>query len=166
MKICRLREPDAAKAAAAAAKSCQRQCGKITMSITRHIKRTPTQPPCDPQHPRPRSQWAWTWTWAWATVARGRTADQFWDMNMAFFESHMKRPTAADRRTGQIGCGIYHKNAQGTGYWILDGGFWMRGTGSSVQGFGFLLSGCASRGGDNNTCATTAVAAKITGQWS
>lgn len=126
----------------------------------------PTQTPCDPQHPRPRSQWAWTWTWAWATVARARTADQFWDMNMAFFESHMKRPTTADRRTGQIGCGIYHKNAQGTGYWILDGGFWMRGTGSSVQGFGFLLSGRASRGGDNNTCATTAVAAKITGQWS
>ncbi|EDW52590.1 GM19039 [Drosophila sechellia] len=46
----------------------------------------------------------------------------------------------------------------------LDIGYWMRGTGSSVQGFGFLLSGRASRGGDNNTCATTAVAAKISGQ--
>jgi len=80
-------------------------------------------------------------------------------MNMAFFESHMKRPTAAAAEAGQ------HRKSDaeysirmhwevGTGYCIvgLGAGFWARGPRSRL---GFQLSRRASRGGDNNTCATT-----------
>jgi len=57
---------------------------------------------------------------------------------MAFFESHMKRPTAAAAEAGQ------HRKSDaeysirmhwevGTGYCIVGTGFWALGTGSSVQ---------------------------------
>lgn len=85
-----------------------------------------------------------------------QTNSEIWTWR--FFESHMKRPQQRQLQWQE-------QNTLAPGFWILESGFWVLASGFWILDSGLgtpaqvlLVSssaGRASRGGDNNTCATT-----------